>query len=545
MSLPTAHSSAQQGQRSSPSPTSMHDLCRDASDLSAAPLDVWKTYYHDNVSLFAGVQSGNASFFANALADGSDPLAFGVLRPDRHSLIYLHVLLARLVVLNNAEALTHGKAADGATIISYAMAFMEQFNCAHVSLAPDAMEALGNHLATLAKRLQKPILAVLPLKVGCARWAETTTTTIANQSKDVPMTNLTPLHTILCKAALLANAPTAALSILDRDITDIDPVAFGIKYQHHLLYCYYGGMIYTQLKQHARAMQLFELCVSAPGPHVSLIQIEAHRKLILVSLLANGGLPSTLLPKYTSDAVLRAAKLYSAAYADFAHAYASGSAARIDAEYRVHEAEFHQHGNRGIARQCVEAVTRRAVQRLTDTYLTLSLQDIAKSVGLATDATTATTGGDAAAGAGTGGGNAAGAGAAGSTGGADQTERLVLRMVQDGQVFAKISSRDGGMVSFRDAPQRYADAATTRRLDGEIAQAIVLASRVLKMDRSIAVNKDFASKLASAESRSFGGGGGGGGGGSGSGASASSAMMTPQIPSDNLMDADVFEPWRE
>ncbi|KAJ3181706.1 hypothetical protein HDU87_000724 [Geranomyces variabilis] len=508
-------------------PSSMTELCQAARDLSAAPPEFWRTYYVHNTKTFNDVRSGTIGFFTSALRDGSDPLS-GALRPDDHSLIYLHVLLARLIAVDGTATPVHQLAANGPRLIMYAMTFMNHFNPVHACLAPEAMEALGNHLLSVAARLGKAVLAVLPLKVGCARWATAASaTTVTTTTPAMDITYLTPLHAILCKAALLANTPTAALPVLDRDVTEVDPEAFGITYQDHLLYCYYGGMIYTQLKQHTRAMQFFELCVSAPGPHVSLIMIEAHRKLILASLLATGALPT--LPKYTSEApVLRAAKMYSNAYVDFAQAYASGSAARIDASYRAHEQEFRQHGNRGLARQCVEAVTRRAVQRLTDTYLTLSLQDIAKSVGLATDATpsTANTTGS------NGGGANANAGG-GATSGADQTERLVLRMIQDGQVFAKISSRDGGMVSFRDAPQRYTDAATTRRLDREIAQAMMLANRVLKMDRSIAVNKDFASKIASAESR-------GGSGGHGAGPGGIGIMVPMQMPGDYLMDADAF-----
>ncbi|KAI8585462.1 hypothetical protein BDZ88DRAFT_455909 [Geranomyces variabilis] len=512
-------------------PSSITALCHAARDLSAAPPEFWRTYFVHNSKTFNDVRNGATSFFTSALRDGSDPLS-GALRPDHHSLIYLHVLLARLIAVDGTATPAHELAASGPRLIMYAMTFMEHFNPAHACLAPEAMEALGNRLLSVAVRLQKTILAVLPLKAGCARWAATTTTA-ATTTPAMDVTNLTPLHAILCKAALLSNAPTAALPVLDRDITDVDPDEFGIKYQHHLLYCYYGGMIYTQLKKHTRAMQFFELCVSAPGPHVSLIMIEAHRKLVLVSLLATGALPT--LPKYASEApVLRAAKLYSNAYVDFAHAYASGSAARINAAYRAHEQEFRQHGNCGLARQCVEAVTRRAVQRLTDTYLTLSLQDIAKSVGLATDATTTTPATNTTGSDGSGATTTTNTVGGGATSGADQTERLVLSMIQDGQVFAKISSRDGGMVSFRDAPQRYTDAATTRRLDGEIAQAMMLANRVLKMDRSIAVNKDFASKLASTESR------GGAGGGGGPGGIGILAPIQGPGPGDHLMDADAF-----
>ncbi|TPX57777.1 hypothetical protein PhCBS80983_g03562 [Powellomyces hirtus] len=337
-------------------------------------------------------------------------------------------------------------------LFRHVMTFMELFDPSHVNVVPAKMGAFGEAVFNLARKAGSPNLAVRPLQIACVRWSAP------------DGANLTACHPLLCKASLLAKTPRAALIVIDRDISEINPSAFGIKYQHFLLYHYYGGMIYTGLRLYDRACQFFKLCITAPGPSVSAIQIEAYRKFILVSLLAHGVVPP--LPKYTSPSVLRASKQQCKPYLEFAQAYESLSNARIETEFKNGEQAFQSHGNRGIALQCMQALTRRNVQQLTETYLTLSLEDIAKSVGLVEVA---------------------------------ETERLILRMIEEGHVFAKISARDGGMVSFQDPPQRYTDVETTRRLHGEITQAMLLENQMLKMDRSIAVSKDFVAKVASGE----------------------------------------------
>ena len=74
---------------------------------------------------------------------------------------------------------------------------------------------------------------------------------------------------------------------------------------------------------------------------------------------------------------------------------------------------------------------KRNVQRLTQTYLTLSLTDIAAAVHL--------------------------------QGGAAEAERIVVRMIEDGEIFASVSQRDG-MVSFHEiAADQYSSAEMAER----------------------------------------------------------------------------------
>jgi hypothetical protein len=73
-----------------------------------------------------------------------------------------------------------------------------------------------------------------------------------------------------------------------------------------------------------------------------------------------------------------------------------------------------QDRNAGLVKQVLASLPVRTIQRLTQTYLTLSLADIARAAGLA---------------------------------GPAEAEAVILRMVAHRQVFASINDRDG-MVTF-------------------------------------------------------------------------------------------------
>ena len=60
-----------------------------------------------------------------------------------------------------------------------------------------------------------------------------------------------------------------------------------------LLYYYYGGCIYTALKQFERALFFFEVCITTPTAAVSHIMLEAYKKYQLVGLLAHGDKPKS------------------------------------------------------------------------------------------------------------------------------------------------------------------------------------------------------------------------------------------------------------
>lgn len=203
--------------------------------------------------------------------------------------------------------------------------------------------------------------------------------------------------------------------------------------------------------------------ISAPANVTSQIQIEAYKKFTLVSLLLHGKIAQ--LPKYTANVVFRSVKNQCQAYQDYASAFESLNVKRLRNEFNKWTDAFRKDKNLGLAKQTLDAIYRRNIQQLTQTYLTLSLADIADAVGLE--------GHDA----------------------PKMAESYVLRMIESREIFATIShSHQNGMVSFHDNPDRYDTSLTITQLEEQINKATTVSERVIKTDRIVGCSKEYLQK---------------------------------------------------
>lgn len=129
-----------------------------------------------------------------------------------------------------------------------------------------------------------------------------------------------------------------------------------------------------------------------------------------------------------------------------------------------HEDVFAADGNSGLVALVVKSLVKRNVQRLTQTYVTLSLSDIAAAVNL--------------------------------PGAADEAERIVVRMIEAGEIFATISQRDG-MVSFHDvAADHYSGAEMAERLEKEIRESMEMSERVRAVNEAVMSDKAYITKVS-------------------------------------------------
>lgn len=284
---------------------------------------------------------------------------------------------------------------------------------------------------------------------------------------------LTSIHSDLAQCCLLAKNLKPALKYLDVDTTDIAKEGTsGFDSKSFLTYYYYGGMIYAGLKKFERAIYFFEIAITTPSMAVSHVMLEAYKKFVLVSLILHGKLPQ--LPKYTSQVVNRFIKPLSQPYQDLATKYESNNATEVQAIVTKHTEVFTRDRNMGLVKQCVAALHSKNIQRLTKTFLTLSLADMANRVGLA--------------------------------GGAPEAERHVLKMIEEGAIHATINQKDG-MVSFHDNPVLNDSDAMQRHLESQLGLCMELSKKLAEMDREISVNPQYVQKAVG-----YHGGGGGGGG---------------------------------
>jgi COP9 signalosome complex subunit 3 len=129
------------------------------------------------------------------------------------------------------------------------------------------------------------------------------------------------------------------------------------------------------------------------------------------------------------------------------------------------------------------------IRRLTKTFLTLSLADVASRAGLSSP---------------------------------EEAEKWLVIMIEEGSIFASISQRDGkqkspkylwkthwyplesltliikmifeGMVRFDTNPERYNSVSMLKKLEGNIVEAMGLDMQVTAMDEEICLNSVFISR---------------------------------------------------
>ncbi|XP_012871793.1 PREDICTED: COP9 signalosome complex subunit 3 [Dipodomys ordii] len=200
------------------------------------------------------------------------------------------------------------------------------------------------------------VLAVLPLRgIGILKQAIDKMQMNTNQ--------LTSIHADLCQLCLLAKCFKPALPYLDVDMMDICKENGAYDAKHFLCYYYYGGMIYTGLKNFERALYFYEQAITTPAMAVSHIMLESYKKYILVSLILLGKVQQ--LPKYTSQIVGRFIKPLSNAYHELAQVYSTNNPSELQNLVNKHSETFTRDNNMGLVKQCLSSLYKKNIQRLT------------------------------------------------------------------------------------------------------------------------------------------------------------------------------------
>ncbi|XP_062010306.1 COP9 signalosome complex subunit 3 [Rosa rugosa] len=355
------------------------------------------------------------------------------LDPSLHSLGYLYILEACTSAALSKE--------QASAVLLPTARFINSCDKEQIQLAPEKFVSVCRRFKDFVMQLEAPLRGVAPMLTAIRKI----------QSSSEHLTSLHPEFLVLC---LLSKSYKAGLSILDEDIFEVDQP------KDLFLYCYYGGMICIGQKRFRKALELLHNVVTAPMSVINAIAVEAYKKYILVSLIHNGQF-STSLPKYTSSVAQRNLKNFCQPYIELANSYSTGKIAEFETVAQKHREKFDNDNNLGLVKQAISSMYKRNIQRLTQTYLTLSLQDIANSVQLNS---------------------------------AKEAEMHVLQMIQDGEIFATINQKDG-MVSFLEDPEQYKTCQMIEHIDSSIQRIMALSRKLTTMNENISCDPMFLAKV--------------------------------------------------
>jgi len=362
--------------------------------------------------------------------------ALSSLDPSKHSLGWLYILSTKAIVPR----------VDPHRFISQSQIFLQACIPQQIQLHPYKVAKVCHRLADIVVEIRQPIRGVLPLKTAIAKLKE----------RD---SQLNPIHTDLLQLILLSKTYRSALPILEENIYEINE-ASGINPKDLLCYYYYGGQIYIGLKLYRQALEFFKLVLTTPALVLSSIMVEAYKKYILISLILNGQVAP--LPKYVSSVVHRHIKNVCPQYQEFSTSFSTYNSDEVHKCASTHLELFRKDGNFGLVKQSIQSLNRNNIKRLTQTYLTLSLHDIAVSVKLS---------------------------------GPAEAERAVLRMIEDGEIFATINQRDG-MVSFMEDSERFNTNKMMQHIDIQINKVVGLERKLRAVDDAISINPHYVQKTS-------------------------------------------------
>lgn len=361
----------------------------------------------------------------------------------QHSLGILHLLAAQ------SQGLGEG---DVQPYFNQVKSFLAQCDMTQVQAAPKLYVTVCHAFVETATRLSCAIQAILPLQEAIRNFTAGLKTEHA----------LTPMHADLLQLALLSGCYHVGLATLDgMDVFGVDPTNTLLTDVDFLRYWFYGGLVCIGLKKFRKAMDCFRVAIATPAIALSAVVVESYKKFVLVSLLETGELPA--IPPYASNVVTRSLKPLCKPYHNLGQRFVDDDRAGLEREFATHLELLEADNNVGLAKQVLAAFTERRIKRLTNTYLTLSLDAIARNVEM-----------DSAA----------------------EVEKALLSMIEKGAIHAQIE-QSSSMVRFLDSDEDCGSAQMTVRLEHEMQQIVQLSDRVQHLDAIIAKSPVYLSKVSS------------------------------------------------
>lgn len=190
--------------------------------------------------------------------------------------------------------------------------------------------------------------------------------------------HLTPAHPLLLQLVLStqANVPQAIALLDATTITEIDPLATGVKLSDFLSYFYYAGILYASVQRWKEAKFAFESSLTVRNYGSNAIMMASYKAYILVSLIADGVVRPLLNAHLDKDARVSCKE-----YFEVKDAFEKKSFVELNTVMSNHAKVFEGDQLAPLARECHAALLRHSIRSLTKVYVSCSLESIAAEMG--------------------------------------------------------------------------------------------------------------------------------------------------------------------
>lgn len=197
------------------------------------------------------------------------------------------------------------------------------------------------------------------------------------------------------------------------------------------------------MKNYKQAMECLTMCCTAPSESLSLIQVDAYKKYVLISLIRKQTLVQ--LPRYTPRILTRYFPKICAEYKELSTAFDSNANSDvigkaklkkiIEKNVDVYMTDF----NYGLVKQVIVACDKHAVKKLTSVYTKLSMKRVQTLCQFESE---------------------------------QEAKKVVLSMIQNGDLSASLDA--DGVVTFYDGTITESDKETLLRIQNGIEKTLGL-----------------------------------------------------------------------
>eukprot|EP00484_Ammonia_sp_Unknown_P002077 CAMPEP_0197022710 /NCGR_PEP_ID=MMETSP1384-20130603/3519_1 /TAXON_ID=29189 /ORGANISM="Ammonia sp." /LENGTH=449 /DNA_ID=CAMNT_0042450797 /DNA_START=127 /DNA_END=1476 /DNA_ORIENTATION=+ len=253
-----------------------------------------------------------------------------------------------------------------------------------------------------------------------------------------------------------------AFPIVNQDIIQVQGDGC-VKSSDNLRYFYYCALVHIGLKNYKAAMECLTMVCTAPSESLSLIQIDAYKKYILISLIRKQHLVS--LPRYTPRILTRYFPKFCGEYLELNSAFDSNANSDVIGQEKLRKiieknAEIYlKDHNYGLVKKVVRSCEKNSVKKLTSVYTKLS---IAKVTSLCTFESVS------------------------------ETKKIVLSMIENGDLSATIDADD--VVTFYDGTMTESEKEMLSRIQSGVEKTLNLWNGLDRQQLIVKQSKDYVEK---------------------------------------------------
>eukprot|EP01041_Mallomonas_annulata_P001282 gene1282-2474_t len=276
-------------------------------------------------------------------------------------------------------------------------------------------------------------------------------------------------RTLAAKAILSSQMYSYGYKLINSTIIlQINPKSSYITPIDYLRYFYYSALICIGVRDYTVAIDNLLQVITTPAMVLSAIVIHAIKKIRLLSLIESGVLFTMPKSNAVSSIVSKYFKQPSPVYDSICNAFQSNNLELLKKLLEQNTDVLNKDSNLGIALQLPDSLIRHRIRNLATTYMTLSLQDIANSVGLSN---------------------------------ALEVEVRLLSMIESDNIAVRIDSMTG-MVHFDDGCDNDDSTHIILQLQANLNQSMILYEELYKLQKSVLTSSEYISKVSGSSSSS-------------------------------------------